>query len=296
GLAPAAVVAVAVLVMGGGFVRLAGARLQREQRFLGSTFVSESANYTWFAAAVLVWLAGWQAYETPALLVCVAQILLVALGWPRFLAVTTTEVNARMPWVGMLLLAGTNAASLVMLQLERLAIPMFLELEALAQFAVLAIFAMAPFRPLEFSIYRTLLSRLGHASSVDERRRLVVQELRHAAVMLLGMAVLIVLAMPAVVSYLFSGKYDIAWSLALPAVVGAQLRVLRSLVSAAVAALASHRELAIWNVWAWISVVLMLLAGWAGSAHGLVGFLWGVNAGAALNIAVTAPIMLRRLS
>ena len=248
-----------------------------------------------FAAAVIAWLAGWEAYATPVLLVCAAQIVLVALGWSRFLTVTSSEHNASLPWVGMLLLAGTNAASLAMLQLERLAIPMFLELEALAEFAVLAIFAMAPFRPLEFSIYRTLLGRLGHASTVDERRRLVVQEFRHAALVLVGMAALIVVVTPALFSHLFPGKYDIGWSLVLPAVVGAQLRVLRSVVSATVAALASHRELAAWNVWAWVSVALMLLGGGMGSAHGLAGFLWGVNAGAALNVALTAPIMLRRL-
>jgi hypothetical protein len=69
------------------------------------------------------------------------------------------------------------------------------------------------------------------------------------------------------------------------------LRVVRSMVAAAITALADRRGLALWNAAAWMSVGAAFLGGWVGSAWGLEGFLWGVVLGGATNVVLTLPLL-----
>jgi hypothetical protein len=69
------------------------------------------------------------------------------------------------------------------------------------------------------------------------------------------------------------------------------LRVVRSMIAAAISALADRRGLAVWIAAAWASVGAAFLGGWVGSAWGLEGFLWGVALGGATNIVLTVPLL-----
>ena len=96
---------------------------------------------------------------------------------------------------------------------------------------------------------------------------------------------------PFVLTFLFGDKYHFTFGTVLAGVAGGQLRVARSLVSAAIAALADQKGLAIWNGVAWVSVGASFLGGWLGSPWGLEGFLWGVALGGLANIVLTLPIL-----
>lgn len=199
-----------------------------------------------------------------------------------------------MPWSGLALITGTDAATVILMQIERLAIPIVLDLEALALFAILAVFGVAPFRPVEVSVYRTLLTRVGRAPK-EERLALVRRELARTALLVAVVSALVATLTPHVFAFLFADKYEISFLLLLGAIVAGQLRVLRGLIAAVISACAAPRELAVWNLYLWLIVGTTLLGGWSGARWGLTGFVWGVNAGAALNALLTLPLMLRHL-
>ena len=163
--------------------------------------------------------------------------------------------------------------------------------ETLATFAVLAVFTMAPFRPVEVSTYRTLLPRLSRSNSAKQRRRLLIREVRQAAFLFAVLGVVIAALTPVVVTMMFSGKYEFTLSMTLAGILIGQLRVVRSMFAAAIAALADARGLALWNSIAWMSVVTTFVGGWIGSRWALPGFLWGVVLGGVLNAALTLPLV-----
>ena len=297
GLAPAELVAVAVAVGGGGFIRLAAGILQSEERFIASTLVSESANYLLLAAALIGIATGTTMALLPFALVAVAQLVLAGAVWVRLMTEqkATQQPAKAMRLSEMLLLTGTAAATLVQAQVERFAIPMFLNLEDLAAFAVLAVFTIAPFRPIEFSTYRMLFPKLRRPGTSIERRELFLKEVVQTSLLLLGIGLGLAVVTPLVLGYLFAGKYHFGIGAILAGIVGGQLRVARSLVSAAISALADQQGLAMWTVAAWLSVGVAFLGGWVGSAWGFEGFLWGVALGWVANIAFTVPVVVPHL-
>jgi hypothetical protein len=297
GLTPAEIVVVAVAVGGGGFVRLASGVLQSEERFIASTLVSESANYLLLAAALITFATGITSALWPFALVAVAQLLLAGAVWTSLMAEqkAAQKPPASMRISEMMLLTGTAAATLIQTQAERFAIPMFLNLESLAAFAVLAVFTIAPFRPLEFSTYRTLFPKLRRPGTGIERRALFMKEVAQTAVVMLAIGLGIAVVTPLVLTYLFGGKYHFSIGAVLAGVVGGQLRVARSLLAAAISALADKQGLAFWTVASWLSVGAAFLGGWVGSAWGFEGFLWGVALGWVANIALTVPVVVPHL-
>lgn len=292
-LAAALLFIIVAAVIGGGFTRLASAKYQAEQRFLVSTLVSESTNYMLLIAAAGVLVADIDDPIWPLAFVCVCQLLLASVLSIRLATVPTdvTTPSAKFRVSEMLLLTGTSAATMVMVQIERFAIPVFLDIQALAQFAVLAVCTIAPFRLVEVSVYRTLLPRLSHLSSAVEYRRLLSREARHALIVFVGLGVPIAVFTPPIVDLLFSGKYEFSFGTVLAGIFLGQLRVVHSIVSATIAALADQRSLLLWNLAAWLSVLTSFLGGWMGSPWGLQGFLWGVAVGGITGILFTLPLV-----
>ena len=297
GLAPALLLVIAFTIIGGGFTRIVAARLQSEERFLASTLVSEGGNYVLLIAAVGTLTLNLNGALLPLAFVGISQLLLAAILAMRLVGTTPvqTPTHPKFPFWEMLLLTGTNAATMVLLQLERFAIPVLLDVEMLATFAVLAVFTMAPFRPVEVSTYRTLLPRLSRSNSAKQRSRLLLREARQAVFLFAVLGVLIAALTPVVVKLMFSGKYEFTLSMTLAGIVIGQLRVVRSMFAATIAALADPRGLAVWNSIAWISVVTTFVGGWIGSRWALQGFLWGVALGGVLNAVLTLPLVVSLL-
>ena len=280
-------------VLGGGFVRLASGMLQSEERFVASTLASESINYLLLAAALGTVAVGAVSGIWPLTAVALGQLVIAAVIWVLLLAANRADPKPAVPLqlTKMLLLAATNAAMLVLFQVERFAIPMFLGLEQLAAFAVLAVFTIAPFRPIEFSTYRTLTPKLRRPGTGLDRRRLFLREVGETTALLAAIGLGLAVVTPFALTFLFGDKYHFTIGAVLAAIFGGQLRVARSLVSAAITALADQKGLAIWNGLAWVSVGASFLGGWLGSHWGFEGFLWGVALGGVANIVLTLPIL-----
>jgi hypothetical protein len=294
-LTPNALLITAIAIVGGGLMRLASARLQSEERFLASTLVSESINYVLLLAAMGTLLLEIEDPFWPLAFVCLSQVALAGMLLSRL--VVTSRGAGRQPerirLSEMLLLSGTNAATMLLVQIERFAIPVFLDIETLASFAVLAVFTIAPFRPVEVGTYRTLLPRLSHSATARERRALLIKEIRQTALVLAGFAVVIAITTPVILTLLFAGKYAVTFGTIIAGIISGQLRVVRSMISATISALADQRGLLFWNLTAWLSVLTTLLGGWAGSPWGLQGFLWGIVLGGGFNVLLTLPLVLR---
>jgi hypothetical protein len=291
--------ALAAAVVGGGFIRLAAAVLQSEERFVASTLASESMNYLLLLAAAGVLALEPTAPAWPLGFVAAAQLALACGIWARLLAAHGRRGDAATgtaPWLAeMLLLTGATGAAVILLQVERFAIPLFLDLETLAGFAVLAVFAIGPFRPVEVGTYRTLMPRLRRAASPRERRRALLREAAQTAAVLVPLGLALLAAIPVALALFFPGKYQFATGTVLAAVVGGQLRVARSVVAATLSALADRPGLAWWNAVSWASVAAAFVSGGIGSRWGLQGLLWGVAAAGAANIALSLPLVARHL-
>ena len=226
GLGRAELAIVAIGVIGGGFVRLAASMLQSDERYVASTLASESINYLLLAAALGAVAVGattgdlaagdgrrspsssWRPWSGRR---C----------WPHTAATRARRCRCNM--TEMLLLSATNAAMLVLFQVERFAIPMFLGLEQLAAFAVLSVFTIAPFRPIEFSTYRTLVPKMRRPGTGPERRRLFLREVGQISALLAALGLGIAVVTPFALSYLFGDKYHFPFGAVLAGVAGGQL-------------------------------------------------------------------------
>jgi O-antigen/teichoic acid export membrane protein len=135
------------------------------------------------------------------------------------------------------------------------------------------------YRVLQQGVGYSLLPRLRAASGVAEQRRLLAHEARMvSAIALLGAAFIWVIT-PPVERYLLAGKYHLAPSLIVAAIVAGVTKILNAFSRATVSALASPRELALFNYLGWASVALAIAAGLAGGAWGLAGVIYGVALG-----------------
>lgn len=296
-LEPGALVALVALVMAGGGLALAAATLQSEERFIASTLLSENANYLLLLVALVSIGLGIAGPLEILGVLAVAQIGLVAIAWwPLLRARPHRDRPAGDVHLGdLVLLTGSGLAGILMLQLERLTIPLFLDLGSLATFAVLAACTIAPFRLFEVGVYRTLLPRLRNATDAGQRRRLLLRQIAQVGCVLVTLGPVLVLMVPPSLDYALAGKYQFGHMVVLAAVAGGQVRVLMAFTAAAVQALAGTGELVVWNAISWLAIGMAVLGGASGAAYGLEGFLWGVAAGGAAKVALSLPLIARAL-
>jgi hypothetical protein len=186
---------------------------------------------------------------------------------------------ASIHWGEAAALAGVAAASMLLIQLERLVIPYVLPLEDLALFGVLGAIAGSLFRLLQMGVGFTLLPRLRKAATVLERRQLLGQELRLAVAIAGAGAVAIMVLTPLVERWLLGSKYDLPFPLLVAAVFSGIAKIAHAFAKAAATALATQRELALVNVAGWISAALATGAAVVGARWGLTGVIYGVGVG-----------------
>jgi hypothetical protein len=111
----------------------------------------------------------------------------------------------------------------------------------------------------------------------------------------LALETVLLVAIPVALALLFPGKYQFATGTVLAAVVGGQLRVLRSTLAAALSALADRRGLALWNAVSWLTLVVAFMAAALGSAWGLQGLLWGLAISGAANVGASVLLLIPHL-
>jgi len=144
---------------------------------------------------------------------------------------------------------------------------------------VLAAIAGSLFRVLQMSVGYTLFPRLRAAKDVRQRRRLVAKEARLVGAVVLAGSMAIWIVTPAVERWFLAGKYHLAGSLVLAAVVSGVAKVLNAFTRATASALATPRELSAVNLLGWVSLAIGLVAAIVGARWGLAGVIYGVTLG-----------------
>jgi O-antigen/teichoic acid export membrane protein len=265
----------------GGALMVAAAKFQSEQRFGQSLALLQSPNLILLLAALLTVAAGVREAWLALLIMTLGWFPPAIWGWRTLFRERHAQPGAAVefPWQEGLSLAGVQATGLILIQLERLVLPHVLPLADLATFGVLGAIAGSLFRILQMSVGYTLFPRLRAAKDVRQRRRLVAKEARLVGAVVLAGSIAIWIVTPAVERWFLAGKYHLAGSLVLAAVVSGFAKVFNSFTRATASALATPRELSAVNLLGWVSLVIGLVGAIVGARWGLAGVIYGVAVG-----------------
>jgi hypothetical protein len=260
---------------------VAAAKFQSEQRFGVSLALAQSPNLILLLAALVTVAAGVREAWLALLIMTLGWFPPAIWGWSILFRERHAEPDpsVEFPWKEGLSLAGVQATGLLLIQLERLVLPHVLPLRDLATYGVLGAIAGSLFRVLQMSVGYTLFPRLRAATDVPQRRRLVAKEARLVGAVVLVGSLAIWLITPAVERWFLAGKYHLAGSLVLAAVVSGVAKVFNAFTRATSSALATPRELSAVNLLGWVSLAVGLVAAVVGARWGLEGVIYGVALG-----------------
>lgn len=281
----------------GGAMTVAGAKFQSERRFARSLLLTQSPNVVLLVAALAA-MAGRVTAAWPAVLVSsLGFVLAAAYGWRILVGEQPAKPDDidELSWHEALSFAGLNASGLLLIQMERLIIPHVLTLRDLALYGVLGAIAGSLFRVLQMGVGYTLLPRLRAAETVTERRRLIAHEAKLVGGIVLLGSVLIWFLTPRAEHWFLAGKYHLTGSLVLAAIVSGVAKIANAFTKSAASALADSRELALVNASGWATVVIALVAAFAGARWGLAGVLYGVAVGWTLRAIAALALVMRHL-
>lgn len=231
----------------------------------------------------------------PLLLFALGNLLAAAYGW--WAMGNTYRVppaqRAPIPWGEAFSLLGIAAIGTVILQLERLVIPLTIGIDALALFSVLASVAIFPFRLLTASAGFALVPKLRAAQSRTEKILLIRHELLTVSMLLLASTVGIVAFAPRVTTLLTGGRYEISLGLAMAACFNGYGKVMQSFPRALITACGNDRDIAQLNRLGWIGLLTGIAGAFAGAPWGLSGLLYGITLGSMVGT-LPAILMARR--
>jgi hypothetical protein len=243
--------------------------------------LTQSPNLTLIIAAAAVLVSGIREVGLPLAICALGFVVAAVCGWWVLFRERPTKPGGAtsFPWSEALSFAGLNAAGLVLIQLDRLIIPHVLPLHDLGTFGVLAAIAGSLFRVLSMGVGYTLVPRLRAATTVLERRHLVLHEAKLVSAIVVAGSLAIWFITPLVERSFLAGKYHLSGSLVLAALVSGVAKILNSFTKSTVTALATPAELSTVNLFGWASVLLAIVAAVFGARWGLAGVMYGVALG-----------------
>jgi O-antigen/teichoic acid export membrane protein len=296
-MSPLMLVVLFVSTVAGGAMAVAGAQFQSERRFGISLALTQSPNLVLLVAALAVLLFDDREAWVPLIISAVGFLVAAIYGWLVLFRERKSHPrrDTWFPWSEAFSFAGLNAAGLVLIQLDRLVIPHVLPLQDLATYGVLAAIAGSLFRVLQMGVGYTLVPRLRVAAGVVERRRLIAHEARLVGAMVVAGSVAIWLVTPLIERWFLQGKYHLAGSLLLAAVISGVAKIMNAFTKSTVTALATPGELSLVNVLGWVSVALAIPAAVFGARWGLAGVMYGVGLGWLLRAVTAFYVTLRHL-
>ncbi|HET6618656.1 MAG TPA: hypothetical protein VFG64_01870, partial [Dongiaceae bacterium] len=254
-----------------------------------------ASDWLLLAIGVLVSVVPSDDAVIPMSLYCGAMALIGVAAWARYARLYRVPPceRERITLRAAAPLLGIAAGSVVVVQLERIVIPLLLDVYALALFNVLASVAIFPFRMVASGAGFALVPRLRAASSVDDRRRMVWHELRMIALALVGATILVAFLAPPVAEWLTDGRYAPDRLLVLAACLNGAAKVVQAIPRAVVTACGSERDVTVLNRLVWVGILTGVVGAVLGSWTGLAGLLVGSTLGS-LIIAIPATRVAQR--
>ncbi len=265
----------------GGAMMVAGAKFQSEHRFGISLSIIQSPNIVLILAALAVAALDIRRAWLALLIATCGFIVAAVAGWGLLFRERhgKPERGSDFLWRQALSFAGLDVAGLTLIQLERLVLPHVLPVADLATYGVLAAIVGSLFRVMQMGVGYTLLPRLRAATSVEQRRQLIAHEVKLIGLMVLIGSTVIGFATPMVERTFLAGKYHLPAILIIAALLSGVTKIVNAFAKATVSALATPRELAIINLFGWVSVGIAVAAAVFGARWGLTGVIYGVALG-----------------
>lgn len=270
-----------VCVIASSLTRVAAALFQSVERFRAGLFLTQIHNYVLLAAVPLTLWLGMTA-DVVLWTIGAGYVATALFGWIAAAAVLPrkeVEVERSTLWREGISTLGIGLAVLIMMQAERLTIPLLLSLDEMAEYGVLAAVVAAPFRMMQLGIGFTLLPRLRVAKTRAEGKRLLRHEAMVAAgVCTAGTAAVVTLG-PWIIELAVGDRYMIGIDLFAAAIIVGYVKILQAIAVAAANALSDSDTLKKMNAGSWVGLAVAALGAWALSGFGLAGLIYGVGLG-----------------
>jgi O-antigen/teichoic acid export membrane protein len=281
-----------------GVSQTVAAHFQSQQQFGLSVPFVQASNCLLLLIAVIAALCSMTSATLPSDLIALTGLITAAVGW--FMIKKRMGENAPQPvaaqlWSEALSLMAINVASSLLLQLERLIIPMVIGIEDLALFGVAASLVGSPFRMLQHAVTFTIVPRLRDAGSVMERRRLLRHEFLLCAIVMGPAALVIWQLAPWIAHVLFHGRYDLSTAIIVAMIVSGLLKVLSAFGTSVVSALAPDTGLRLLSAGSWVCIALAVGLAFAFRPWGLCGVIYAISVGWLVRIVLAFWISLPHL-
>lgn len=258
------------------------AHFQSRRQFGLSGAFMQSSNWALMLIAIVVWVGGIGTATVPSALVAAFALTTAVVGW-IMVAKHAAEGQAAPPlsglWGEAISLLAINAAGSMLLQLERLVIPITIGIDALALFGVAASLVGSPFRMLQMAIWFTMIPRLRDANTVSERRRLLRHEFLVFSIVMGLASVAIWLLAPRIAHWFLTGRYDLSTALINAMIVSGLLKVLSAFGTSVVSALAPEKGLYLLSAASWACIVLATALAFVLHPWGLTGVIYAISGG-----------------
>jgi O-antigen/teichoic acid export membrane protein len=256
----------------GGIVFAAIAGLRAAAREMQALLVMTGASWMLLAIGLLAQFTPIQSSSFPLAIYAGGECAIAVLGWILLLRARpgSTDKSTPIPWREAVPLLGVAAIGTIMLQLERLLVPVTLGLEFLAAFSVLASVAIFPFRLVTAGAGFSLVPKLRATSDPAMRRELVRGELFSISVLLAGASGCVVLAAPIVTTLITGGRYEIGIGLLLSACANGAAKVLQVIPRSILTGCGDAYDLSFLNWFGWIGLGASVLGAfrWRGVGFG----------------------------
>lgn len=269
-------------IVAGSLTTLASAQYQVKHRFVLATSLGQFGNLGLAVTSVIVLASGIASPLLPLFLVAAAFCVAAAASWSGLLRegdLGSRQIELR-DWSDAISMAGLTAAYQVLLQLERILIPEFLSLQALATFGVMAALVIAPYRSLELAVSSTMLPRLRTIDNRAARKHLIRMEILLVGTLCAVGGLVVWIVSPAIIDWMYDDRYPVTRDLILAGIVGGIIKVVSSICRTAAIAFCTTGEL--WSLaWSsWLGVAIGALGAYAGAAWGgLPGLVYGTSVG-----------------
>jgi hypothetical protein len=294
-LRPIAVAVLGAAIFTGGMTMLTRSAFQRAMALQKMVILSQIPNIALLFAAGLMTLGIGRIGWFPSLIVATAYVAIgsYAWNWVRHHQREGAPIEGR-HWRDAVNFGGLSLSSEVMMQLERLLVPLAMGAEALGLFAVVAAVALTPFRMLELGTIATLVARLRKIESAPERLRLLRNELFLLLSLCLAGGILIVLGAPLLCEMVLEER-RVSTALVVAVVISGITRVGSALAHSAAMAFCEGAQLRLVHAGNWLAVLVGAALAVALAPLGLEGMVYGVAGGWLCRMLLTGFLSARQL-
>jgi len=286
----------ALAIAGGGLVAATSTGLRAWEMPGASMLLAISASFILLLAGALTVLLGIKHGATPLAIFAAGNIVFGAIGW-SLLRCGAKDGDVGHParrWREAGSMLGLVALGTLSLQIERIVIPILLDLRDLALFGVLASVAIFPFRLLASGVGFTLAPRLIGAEPA-RRQAIVLAEARPLLAVIIVATAGLAVCGPLLATMVTGGLYAIGPALVFAACVNGVGKVAMAFPRAMLTAAGSPADLVLLNGWGVVGLALTVSGALAGAAYGITGLLWGATLGGAIPTLFTLHLAWRRL-